>query len=137
MPPMTQHTVPSLSKRRLSRLNRRQRKKLRVGEFQELGFWVELKFKTALDDAALDAFCDAVYPALAAQGLQIGGLGGWLPLAETDGFVGTLGRGSVSEAQRAAAAAWLKAYPAVAQVRVSAWVDAWYPREEELQMQDA
>ena len=52
---MTQTTVPSLSKRRLSRLNRRQRKKLRVGEFQELGFWVELKFKSALDDAALDA----------------------------------------------------------------------------------
>ncbi len=134
---MTPHTIPSLSKRRLARLNRRQRKKLRVGEFQELGFWVELKFKSPLDGAALDAFCEAVYPALAAHGLQIGGLGGWLPLAETDGFVGTLGRGSVSDAQRDAAAAWLKAYPAVAQVRVSAWVDAWYPREEELQMQDA
>ena len=137
MSPMTQTTVPSLSQRRLSRLNRRQRKKLRVGEFQELGFWVELKFKSALDDAALEAFCDAVYPALAALGLQIGGLGGWLPLAETDGFVGTLGRGSVTDAQRAAAAAWLKAYPAVAQVRVSTWVDAWYPREEELQMSEA
>ncbi len=134
MRPMTQHTVPSLSKRRLSRLNRRQRKKLYVGEFQELGFWVELKFKSALDDAALDAFCDAVYPALAALGLQIGGLGGWVPLSETDGFVGTLGRGSVTDAQRDAAAAWLKACPAVAQVRVSAWVDAWYPRDEELQL---
>jgi uncharacterized protein YggL (DUF469 family) len=137
MPAMNASTVPSLSQRRLARLNRRQRKKLRVGEFQELGFWVELKFKSPLDEAALDAFCDAVYPALAVQGLQIGGLGGWLPLAETDGFVGTLGRGSVTEAQRDAAAAWLKAYPAVAEVRVSAWVDAWYPREEELQMRAA
>ena len=44
------------SARTLRRLNRRQRKKLRVGEFQELVFEVRVQFRQPMDDAAHDAF---------------------------------------------------------------------------------
>ena len=48
--------LPSARKRR--RLNRRQRKKLRVGDFQELVFEVRVQFHQPMEDAAHDAFLD-------------------------------------------------------------------------------
>jgi len=48
--------VPSV--RKLARLNRRQRKKLRVGEFQELVFEVRIRFHQSMEEARLDTFLD-------------------------------------------------------------------------------
>lgn len=125
-----------IGQRRLARLNRRQRKKLHVGEFQELGFQIGLAFQHPLDDAALDAFYAQAFAFLDAQGLYVGGLGGRLPLADTVGFIAAR-QGSVTDAQRAATVAWFQAQPQVSRVQVSDWVDAWHPGYDEPAMHDA
>ncbi|MBR7518781.1 DUF469 family protein, partial [Mycobacterium tuberculosis] len=53
---------------------RRQRKKLRVGEFQELGFWVSANLADGLDEAAKVSACDAfIADCIEANRLTYGG----------------------------------------------------------------
>lgn len=120
--------LPSARKRR--RLNRRQRKKLRVGEFQELVFEVRVQFHQPMDDAAHDAFLDGFIEKIESRHLAVGGMGGQLPLRETDGVVSAWGRGSPTEVDRAAVADWLRQRPEVASVDVGDLVDGWYGLEE-------
>lgn len=111
---------------RLNRLNRRQRKKLLVGEFQELVFEVRLKFAAPLDESAYDAFIDAFIAFTESHHLIIGGFGGSLPLAEMDGLVSKWGPGSVSETDRQAVRAWLEQRPEVSEAQLGDLVDGWY-----------
>ncbi|WP_026436510.1 YggL family protein [Acidovorax sp. JHL-9] len=100
--------------------SRRLRKKMRVGEFQELGFEYELKVKQALtpeqEEALMNRFLtELILPRnLAASG--------WV----REGFVMAYLRGSTTEGDRQATQAWLAAQPEVAEVTVSALKDAWY-----------
>ncbi len=108
----------------LSRYKRRQRKKLRLGEFQELGFGVSGRFRDGLDQAARMAFLQAFLDqAIEQNGLMFGG--GLEPSLE--GYVVLDHPGSVSEAQREAVLAWLKGQEVLAEVEADALSDAWYP----------
>ena len=103
--------------------SQRLRKKLCVDEFQELGFELNLDFKEDLADEAVDAFLDAfLKEAMEANGL--GYVGG-----DDYGLVCLQKRGSVSEEQRAAVEAWLKARPELTSVEVSPLMDVWYPEK--------
>nr|BFE90130.1 hypothetical protein GCM10020185_06660 [Pseudomonas brassicacearum subsp. brassicacearum] len=94
-----------------------------MDEFQELGFELNLDFKEDLADEAIDAFLDAfLKEAMEANGL--GYVGG-----DDYGLVCLQKRGSVSEEQRAAVEAWLKARPELTSVEVSPLMDVWYPEK--------
>ena len=103
--------------------SRRLRKKLCVGEFQELGFELNLEFQEDLSDEAVDAFLDAfLAQAMDANGLDyVGG--------EDFGLVCLAERGSVSEEQRSAVQSWLQGRPELTKIEVSPLLDAWYPEQ--------
>jgi hypothetical protein len=106
-------------------VKKRLRKKLHVGEFQELGFEVRFQVADSLSHDAFDAMVDAfISQAIEAPGLLCGG-GGKNP--EFSVFVTRRGRGSVTEEHRHAIERWLAARPEVNAVRIGPLVDAWYP----------
>lgn len=104
-------------------MNKRQRKKHRLGEFQELGF--ELRFCTPAtwSDAEQGTFWDACIGEVEALGLSVGGgVGTCWEVYVT----GLKPRASVTPEQRSALMAWLTAHPAVSEVRAGALEDAWH-----------
>lgn len=116
--------LPSAGK--LRRLNRRQRKKRCVGEFQELAFEVRVHFKSPLELAAISVFVDGMMTFAEARGLMAAGFGGAPPISETEGFVSAWGRGSPSAEDRQAVLDWLQRHPDVAAAEAGEFVDAWY-----------
>lgn len=105
-------------------MKKRLRKKLRRGEFQELGF--EICFRAAEDiseetfDNVVDAF---ISQAIEANGLICGG-GGRKP--EWEVFVTLDRRGSATEMHRQTVQRWLATYPEISTTQVGPLVDAWY-----------
>lgn len=104
---------------RLRRLNRRQRKKLHVGEFQEFHFEVSGSLVSGIDeDALLDAFiawiesCNLYF----AGGFNEGEIGG---IVLTD-------VGSPTEEQRQSVVRWFKERPEVAEVEAGDFQDSFY-----------
>lgn len=124
------------SARKIRRLNRRQRKKLRVGEFQQLVFEVRIRFHHPMDDATHDAFLDGFIALIESRQLAVGGMGGRLPILETDGIVSAWGRGSPSEADRQAVVDWLYRQPEVASAQAGDFIDGWYGHEVEQTSRD-
>jgi len=114
------------SARKLRRLNKRQRKKLRVGEFQELVFEIRISFCNSLDEDAYDIFFDEFIDLIEERHLAVGGLGGRLPLVETEGIVSAWGRGSPTAVDRQSVLDWLRQRPEVASAEASEFVDGWY-----------
>lgn len=102
------------------RRSRRLRKKLRIGEFQHLGFC----FKAEIDEMSsdqMDTFMDAmVHEAVDARGLAMGG-------SATGAFICSMFGATATEEDREAIRAWLTARPEVKLVRIGPLVDAWYP----------
>ncbi len=105
--------------------NTRQRKKLRIGEFQELGFEVTADLNAGLDAAAMEAACDAfIVDCIEANRLAYGGASG----NRIDGFVIAVhGRETVTEADREAVVKWLAARAEFQPARVGELTDVWYP----------
>ncbi|WP_322043728.1 YggL family protein [Paraburkholderia sp. J67] len=107
-----------------ARHNQRQRKKLRLGEFQELGFAVSAALHRPLDVEQRDILIDAfIEECVEASGLLFGGgmsstLSGYLV---ADGI-----RASATDAQREAVRAWLDARAEVESVTVEPLSDAWH-----------
>lgn len=99
--------------------SRRLRKKLRVGEFQELGFEVRFELRAQLSDTELTAFWDDfILQAIEANGLAFGG--------GTTGYVTRRGRGSATDAHRDAVLSWLSARGGeVSSVEIDPLTDAW------------
>jgi uncharacterized protein len=98
--------------------SRRLRKKLRVGEFRQLGFEVEFAFRQKLDRDQDDQFWDAfIIDAIESNNLTFGG--------GTQGFIVPEKRATATEAHRQIVHAWLLAQPEVASVVVGPLVDAW------------
>lgn len=112
-------------------MNRRQRKKRRVGEFLERTFELSVVFKTALTLADWGIFIDDVCEQVASRGLGLGGFGGRMPLAATDGWIQKCGRGSTTDVQCQDLIAWLLHRPEVKEASPGAWVDAWHDCEAE------
>lgn len=104
-------------------MNKRQRKKHRLGEFQELGF--ELRFHTPehWTDDEQGAFSDACIRQVEALGLCVGGGTG----TDWEVFVcGFAERATVTAAQRQTLIDWLAAHPDVSQIAAGPLVDAWW-----------
>ncbi|MDO9005963.1 MAG: YggL family protein [Aquabacterium sp.] len=101
--------------------SRRLRKKLHVGEFQQLGFLFEAELAPDADDEALvDSF---LTQAIGPRNLSFGG---WA----TGGAIDKLGRQSVTEDDRSAVLTWLAARPEVTTLSASGLVDMWYSTPE-------
>lgn len=119
-------SFPIAPRTRLHRWNRRQRKKLRLGEFQELGFTLSLNFQSPLDEVAYSPFLGALIDRIEGLSLSVGGLGGRLPIVETDGFVFSAEHGSVMPEQIGSLLDWCRNRPEVKEARASDLVDAWH-----------
>jgi uncharacterized protein len=104
-------------------VNRRLRKKKRVGEFKELGFELRTNLRPGLTGVELDAFVDRLIDVVEARKL---GFGGGAGRDRLDGVVTRIGRGSATENDRAALAAFLAGDDAVVRHEVGALRDAWY-----------
>src|SRR5687768_5848614 len=109
---------------RKSKLKKRLRKKLHVGEFQEFGFQVEVKFKLNLSESVSDKIYDDFIALIEANNLAFGG--GSSP--ETfQGFVTAWGNyQSPCEEQRKKIEKWFESHIQIADYEVGKLVDAWY-----------
>ncbi|QOL26845.1 YggL family protein [Thalassotalea sp. LPB0316] len=102
--------------------NRRIRKKLRVDEFQELGFDVAWKLPDDTTDEAVDTFIDKFFAeVIQERELGFGGEGDVL----WHGLICTQKLGKCTEEDRTAVENWLKANGATT-VSVSDLYDVWW-----------
>jgi uncharacterized protein YggL (DUF469 family) len=100
--------------------SRRLRKKLRVDEFQELGFELEVTLKQGLTPEGVETLVHAfLAEVIEPRDLAFAG---WA----TGGYVCKFSRGSATEEDRSAVAKWLKSRPEVAEAQTSELQDAWY-----------
>jgi uncharacterized protein len=104
-------------------MRRRLRKKLFVGEFKEMGFYVRFRLAENLSEEDLSAFFDQfLTEVIEAQDLYFGGGGH----RDWQGFVGLNRRGSVTEEHRNQVSTWLGNHPQVLEHELSDLRDAWY-----------
>lgn len=103
--------------------NLRQRKKLRLGEFQEFGFEVTAKLSKELTQEERSTFVNDLITAVDEMGLLFGGgfNGGFEGFLVVDSL-----RGSVSEEQRNAFKKWIETRQELKDVVVGPLKDAWY-----------
>lgn len=102
--------------------NRRLRKKLRVDEFQELGFDIAWKLADDTDSDSIDAFLDNFFSqVIEPNGLGFGGEGDIL----WHGLICTQDIGKCTDEHRAQVEKWLKDNGATA-VSVSELYDIWW-----------
>lgn len=105
-------------------MRKRLRKKKRVGEFTELCFELRADLRDGLANAELGEFVDRLIDAVEARQLAFsGGAGRDHKLA---GVVTREGRGSATEADRAALAAFLDHDASVVQHEIGKLQDAWH-----------
>jgi uncharacterized protein YggL (DUF469 family) len=105
-------------------MNKRLRKKKRVGEFKELGFGVLGDLRPGTSDDEIDAFVDRLIVVVEARKLGFGGGGG--RDGKFEGFVTRMGRGSATEDDRTALAAFLAGEDAIVRHEVGVLRDAWH-----------
>lgn len=104
-------------------MRKRLRKKLRIGEFKELGFEVRFRVDEALSDFELDPFWDAfIGQAIELRGLMCGGRCG----REWDVFVARPNRQSASEDDWRGIEHWLRANKHVLDIQIGPLIDAWH-----------
>ena len=102
--------------------NRRLRKKLRVDEYQELGFDIAWKLPDDTDSTAIDAFIVRFFnEAIEPNGLGFGGEGDVL----WHGIICTQKLGKCTDEQRTTVEKWLTDNGATA-VKVSDLYDVWW-----------
>lgn len=105
------------------RYNRRQRKKLRLGEFIEFGFSVQATLRDPADQGAIDALLDDFIDCIEARGLIVGGgIGEALHLFVTSGNA----REPLTEAKREYVSDWLAGRAEFSKVEVGSLTDAWH-----------
>lgn len=103
---------------------RRQRKKLRVGEFRERGFSVSAELQAPLSDQQRSALVDAfLEQCIEANGMLFGG-----GINEAlDGYiVAEKNRSSVTDRHREAVRAWIESRAEFCTATVGPLVDAWH-----------
>jgi uncharacterized protein YggL (DUF469 family) len=118
----------------LTRYNRRQRKKHRIGEFQECIFSVKASFNPPLTRERYDVFIDEFFDLADERMLSIWAFGGSFPLQETNGVVEASYKSpnlSPTEQDREVVLTWFNHHPMVESVSVGELVDGWYGYDEE------
>lgn len=100
-------------------MKKRLRKKLRLREFQEMGFKVQFDLNLPDTDEANFAFGDKLIVEVERNHLLMGG-------GLNDFFVCTDSRRSATEADRQALESWLQQQPEVTATNVGPLVDAWH-----------
>ncbi len=117
------------SKSRVDRMNRRQRKKLHVAEFKQLGFTLAGSFRP--QEATYDDFLDEFLVFAESRKLLVGGSFSAKPGddAGLDLLVQSEGLASCTDEDRQAMLDWLGKRPEVASVSASELIDAWYDYE--------
>jgi len=101
--------------------SRRLRKKLRVDEFQELGFHVDIQ---ASDDADMQALLDRwLIDAMENNGMDFGG-GCDMRKATIEGFVTKHGGGTLTEEHRTIVTEWLESHPEIKEFETGPLRDA-------------
>lgn len=116
---MRNHPFSAPTGKRLRRLKPRQRKKLHVGEFQQLVFEVKAALKTDINE---DALLDDLIELIESRKLYFGGSVGQ---GKIDGIV-SAGIGSPSEEDRQAVLQWLRSRAEVTDATAGEFADAWY-----------
>jgi len=107
--------------------SRRLRKKLRVDEFQELGFHIGIQ---ASDDAEMQALVDRwLIEAMGNNGMAFGG-GCDMHKATIEGFVTKRGRGTLTEEHRTIVKEWLESHPEIKEFETGPLRDAWHGWDE-------
>jgi uncharacterized protein YggL (DUF469 family) len=106
----------------MNTMNRRMRKKKRVGEFRELGFELSITLVDTSDET-LDVFMTRAIDHAAALGLSPGGGGAGPSVAF---FVTRAGRGGASEQHREALTRAIRSDAAVRQSTCGPLIDAWH-----------
>jgi uncharacterized protein YggL (DUF469 family) len=100
-------------------MKKRLRKKLRLQEFQEMGFHTDFNLNIPSTREAEDIFWDKLFGFVDAQELSIGG-------SMSSFYVTRARRGSATDADREALATWLHQQPEVSAVKVWPLDDAWH-----------
>jgi len=114
----------TLGNRRIKRMNQRQRKKLRVGEFVELGFVIE---GNLIGNPSCDGIGSLIYELIElveSLNLQLGGGISEDRNPQVSFYIAKNKRGSVSAEERQAVANWLSAHPILQQVKANELGDA-------------
>lgn len=102
-------------------MNRRQRRKHRTGEFQELGFDLQFSTPASWNDDQQLAFWNAMIDEVEKRGLSVGGSSG-----ETwEVFVTATSHASVTPDERQAIIDWLAAREDVTNLEAGPLEDAW------------
>ncbi|AMR28988.1 hypothetical protein A0257_19050 [Hymenobacter psoromatis] len=100
-------------------MTKRLRKKLRLREFQEMGFLVKFDLDISNTQAAEFAFSDKLIEMIEANQLHIGG-------GITDFFACAGQRRTATGAHREAVRQWLQEQPEITAINVGPLVDAWH-----------
>lgn len=107
-------------------MKKRLRKKLRLREFQEMGFQTAFDLAISNEDEEkerLYAFWDCLVEVVEANHLMMGG-------ALDNFFVCTDSRCSATEVDRSALRNWLETQPEASNVTIGPLVDAWHGKFE-------
>lgn len=105
------------------RLNRRQRKKKNLGEFQELGFEFKAAFKKPPSETERDLLINDFLDTVIGNGLEFGGGAS----DDFTGFVVSMKRyGKVDDSQRDIIRAWLANHELLDDVTVGPLRDVWH-----------
>lgn len=104
-------------------MNKRQRKKLYVGEFKELGFELGAQFRPGVDADARNAFLERFLEQLSAEELAFSG---GTSAAGLDAFLTLDHRGSATEQHRERVKALMAAEKDLVNPTVGPLVDAWH-----------
>ncbi|QBQ96287.1 YggL family protein [Paraburkholderia pallida] len=109
------------------RHNRRQRKKLHLGEFQEFGFTASARFTLEPSVDQLDALLDSFLEFVEANGMMTAA-------STSDKFdaylISSAARGSPTEDHRQLVRQWLDGRSELAGIEVGELSDAWHPVEK-------
>lgn len=109
------------STRRLKRLNNRQRKKMRVGDYRELGFHLTIGLQADADtDGLLDGWLSRVDEADVSFGGHFDGKD------KLEGVVFPISQTKITDALRSELIAWLQARSEVATLEASELLDLWH-----------
>ena len=104
--------------------NRRQRKKLHLGEFQEFGFEATAKIALGVNTDVRGALLDEFLEFIEANGMMAAA-------STNEGFdaylISSAARGSTTEDHRQLVWEWLANRPDLTEARVGELSDAWHP----------